>query len=64
MNKNKKISLTKYLNSLMDRLNGSLSGAIPEKHLHRPDSYKQYLTREIATIKNKLEADKLEGNGK
>lgn len=60
MNKEKTQSLTKYLNDLINRL----QSPTPEKHIHSPATYKQFLNREIETIKNKLEAARLEGTAK
>ena len=50
MEKEKVVSLTKYLGTLTDRL----SAPIPEKHKDRPKEYLEYLTREIARTKETL----------
>ncbi len=60
MRKEKLVSLTKYL----DKLNNSLSSPTPAKHVGHPETYKQYLLREIAVIKAQLDAARLEGTGK
>lgn len=57
MNNEKFISLTKYLDSLVNRL----EAPIPEKHKTHPEAYKQFLKGEISMVKVKLELAKLEG---
>lgn len=57
MNKEKMIKLTKYLNSLEDRL----SSPVTSKWEHSPDTYRQFLKREISDLKKQLDAAKLEG---
>lgn len=47
--------LTVYLNSLQSKL----SDAIPSKHSHRPETYRQFLRNEIQTTKAKLDTLKL-----
>lgn len=51
------IKLTKYLNSLEDRL----SSPVTSKWEHSPDTYRQFLKREISDLKKQLDAAKLEG---
>ncbi len=58
MNKEKLTSLVKYQSSLKERLN---SIVLPEKHTHRPESYKHFLKNELRLVTNKIEAAKLEG---
>lgn len=57
MKKEKVVSLTKYL----DRLNDKLTSPVTKKHTHHPDSFKQFLKREIDMVKAKLEVARLEG---
>ena len=57
MTKDKLLSLTKYMNDLVDKL----KGPIPEKHTHRPKEYHNFLNNEINTVKAQLEAVRLEG---
>lgn len=59
MTKEKKISLKKY----MDDMSGKLSGPTPEKHKDRPETYKNFLKREIAMVKSQLDAEALEVAG-
>lgn len=57
MTKEKKASLTKYVQELTNKL----ETAVPSKHKGHPESYKQFLQREITIVKAQLEAAKLEG---
>ena len=59
MNKEKLISLLKYMGRLEDKLNSPVT----LKHAHRPDTYKEFLKREIAMVKAKVDAAVLEGMG-
>lgn len=61
MTKEKLVSLTRYLDNLTSRLQDT---TIPAKHINRVESYHNYLKHEIDMVKSKLEAAKLEGNGK
>lgn len=56
MTKEKKASLTKYLNSMQDKL----TSKIPEKHIHSPESYKNFLKNEIRMVKGKLDRELME----
>jgi hypothetical protein len=60
MTKEKIVNLTTYLNNMINKLNSP----IPDKHKNHSDSYRQFLTREIKTVKDKLEAAKLGASGK
>lgn len=57
MNKEKVVSLTKYLNGLKDKL------ANPTPHPKRGSlaTYTQFLKNEISTVQSKLDAAKLDG---
>lgn len=57
MTKEKKSSLIKYKALLADRLVVS----VPIKHLSRPIQYREFISRELATVTAQLEAAKLEG---
>lgn len=57
VSKEKLISLNKYLSSLKDKL----SSPTPEKHKDHPETYKQFLEREIRAVGLKLEAAKIDG---
>lgn len=50
MTREKKISLTKYLNQCQERL----KAPVPEKHKHRPTQYKELLEREIYKVNKTL----------
>lgn len=56
MTKEKMARQLKYLNLLMNRL----SSPTPEKHKDHPESFKQFLNREIATVKAGLDRAKLQ----
>lgn len=58
LSKEKIVSLTKHLVATQDKL----SAQIPDKHKDHPESYKQFLLREIESTKTKLDAAKLESN--
>ncbi len=57
MSKEKIVSLNKYLGGLKERL----ISPTPVKHLGNPDTYRQFLEREIRAVQLKLDAAKLEG---
>jgi len=59
MTKEKLVSLKRYLDDLTNKL-----GTTPTKHKDHPKTYEQFLRREIAAVKGKLEAAALEGTGK
>jgi hypothetical protein len=60
MTKEKLVSLNRYLDDLTNKLNS----LVPAKHAKHPDTYKQFLSREIEAVKAKLERAKLEGTTK
>jgi len=60
MNKEKLVSLSKYLGGLKDKL----ANPIPHKNRGSLATYKQFLKNEIETVSAKLEAAKLDGGGK
>lgn len=49
--KEKLLSLEVYLTNLKNRLDSPT----PEKHLHRPNEYREFLTREIKKTSMKVE---------
>lgn len=49
-----------YLMSLTDRL----AEKTPKKHEHRPKEYREYLVREISSVKGQIDRIKLEEQGK
>ena len=53
-NKEKAISLAKYV----DNLKGKLTSPTPAKHVGHPESYRNFLTREIAAATAQIEAFK------
>lgn len=56
MKKEKIVSLNKYLVELKTRLNGPVS----EKHVSRPEQYKDFLKREIFKVNKSLDEARLE----
>lgn len=52
MNKEKIVSLTKYVNDLKARLEEK---SLPIKHKNRQETYKQFLRNEIASTSTKLD---------
>lgn len=63
MTKEKLASLNKYAQELKNKL----TSPVPSKHKNREQSYKNFLTHELAMVNSKLEAAKLEaasGEGK
>ena len=56
MNKEKLKSLSKYLSSLIVRLNDE---AVPHKHQNRKETYREFLMKEIALVKSTIEKGKL-----
>lgn len=56
----KTAALTKYLADLKI----SLDSSVPEKHVNRPEAYRQFLVRELDTVTKKLDSMKLEGGAK
>ncbi len=57
MNKDKKESLVKYQTQLANKL----TDKVPSKHEGHPETYKEYLKRELQSVTDQLEAAKLEG---
>lgn len=55
MSKEKVQKLQKYV----DEMKSKLSGEVPPKHQHAPESYRNFLTKEINMASKKLEALKL-----
>lgn len=60
MTKEKIVSLTKYLNEMKNKLDSS----IPEKWAHSPESYKNFLQREVRLTAKKLDDAKLTADSK
>lgn len=60
MTRQKLVNLNKYLIDLKNRL----EAPTPSKHEGHPESYKQYLKREIQTVESTLEQAKLEAMSK
>jgi hypothetical protein len=60
MAKDRSTDLSKYLAHLQIRLNQ----AVPEKHKHRPDVFKNWLKLEIRRTNAKLEEFELNNPGK
>lgn len=60
MNKEKIISLTKYLGRLEERA----AAPVTSKWAKSPRTYKEFIAREIAVVKAKLEAARLAGDNK
>lgn len=60
MTKEKIANLTRYVESLKNRL----SSPTPSKHAAHPASYRQFLEREIQVATKQLEDSKLQGAGK
>lgn len=60
MNKEKLGRLVKYA----EDLKAKLSSPLPEKHKHSPDTYKQFLTRELEAVTNQLERARLSMDNK
>ena len=56
MSKEKVQKLTKYVSDLNNRLS---STTLPAKQVNRPDSYKQFLQKEIKMASVKLESLKM-----
>ena len=48
------------LGRYLDHLNNRITGPVPEKHLKHPETYKQFLAREITMVRNQIEHIKLE----
>lgn len=60
MTKEKIVSLTKYLQSLNNRLTSS----IPDKHKNHPETFMAFLKNEVEAVSKQLADAKLEGTGK
>lgn len=60
MNKEKLISLNKYLQELANRL----ASPVTKKHDRHPETYKQFLKNEISSVQKKLDDAKLESGDK
>jgi hypothetical protein len=60
MNKEKMIALSKYIESLKDRL----TAVVPEKHKGHVKTYHDFLKNEIKMTSDKLEKERLEGGSK
>jgi hypothetical protein len=56
MNKDKKISLIRYITDLKERL----AAPTPFKHKNHTESYRQFLTREIKAVEDRLYQAKLQ----
>lgn len=60
MTKEKLLNLIKYLGRLEERA----AAPVTSKWSKSPKTYKEFIDREIKTVKNKLEAAKLSGDNK
>lgn len=60
MRKEKAVSLEKYLSSAVAKL----ASAVPKKHEGHPETYKNFLKKEIFAVQKQLEEHKLEAGGK
>jgi hypothetical protein len=61
MSKEKLQRLTKYADSLKNRL---AEKTLPEKQKNRPIQYKQFLERELSTVTSQIESIKMSGADK
>ncbi len=57
MTKDKKISLQKYVLDLTNKL----SAPTPAKHKDHPETYKNFLRREISIVSKQLEEERMGG---
>lgn len=60
MTKDKRVSLEKYVKGLVQKL----ADPTPSKHKGHPETYKNFLKREIAIVIKQLEEDRLGTNTK
>lgn len=60
MNKDKIVSLSKYLEDIKSKL----ASEVPSKHKNRVSQYKAFLTKEVDLTTKKIDNLKLQTNGK